>query len=165
MDRAGIFDHDFGVELIDGRIITRMAPIGGEHAWSVGKLNRQLIYCTDGTEYALHVQSTVSLPGDRELQPDLAIYKPNEASHDNPTPEQTLLVVEVSDSSLRYDRTTKMEYYAEAKIPEYWVVDVRNKRVTVYTRPESGTYSSVVQVSGEEKLTACDRAFAVASIF
>jgi Uma2 family endonuclease len=165
MDRAGIFDHDYGVELIDGRIITRMAPIGGDHAWSVGKLNRKLIHCTDGTTFELHVQSAVSLPGDRELQPDFAVFTPKPDNHENPTADQIALVIEVSDSSLRFDRTDKMKLYAEANIAEYWVVDVAHKRIFIYTEPQDGSYAHLESRSGEETLTVCGCEFVASDIF
>jgi Uma2 family endonuclease len=166
MDRAGIFDNDYCVELIDGRIITRMAPIGGDHAWSVGKLTRILIHCTDDTEYDVHVQSAVSLPGDRELQPDLVVFKPKgDDAHDNPRADQTVLVIEVADSSLRTDRTDKMQLYAEANIPVYWVVDVKHKCVLVYSNPQDGVYSHLKQFSTEDRLEVCGREFVVKSIF
>jgi Uma2 family endonuclease len=166
MVRAGIFDHDRRVELIDGRVIIDMFPIGGSHGWSVERLTRTLVKCTDGTEYGVRVQSGISLPGDRELQPDFVVYVPSERNaQNNPTMDQIILVIEVADSSLSWDRSEKMKLYAEGNIPTYWVVDVPHKRVFVYTEPDDGAYSHMDPFAGEDELEVCGRKIRVADIF
>jgi Uma2 family endonuclease len=62
----------------------------------------------------------------------------------NPTPEDVLLVVEVSDSSLRYDRDTKVPLYAAYKIPEAWLIDLPNRRLALYRDPGSEGYRQVL---------------------
>jgi len=166
MVEAGIFDDDYKVELIDGRIITEMAPVGGEHGWGLNKLNKSLFSCLHDTDYTVWVQSGVALPGDRELQPDVAIFKPvPERMGKNPTVDQIVLVIEVSDTSLRKDATDKMELYAEAGVPVYWVVDVRRKQVHVYTAPEDGLYSETTVLKSGDKLEVCGRELSVSDIF
>jgi len=91
---AGIFDDDYKVELIDGRIVTEMAPIGGERGWSVDNLTRLLVGTLLDTDLIVRVQSGVSFPGDRELQPDFAVYRRLPETRSNPGPSQILLVVE-----------------------------------------------------------------------
>lgn len=163
---AGIFDDDYEIALIDGTIVAEAAPIGGEHGWAVCNLNKALVQCVLGTEYYVHVHGGISLPGDRVLQPDFAIYKRTpERERQNPTADQIILVVEVSDTSLRKDLTDKMQLYAEAGVPTYWVVDVRHKQVTVYTRPDEGVYAAIEQFDVDKELEVCGRRFAVSDIF
>lgn len=106
------------------------------------------------------------MPGERELQPDFAIYKPNPNNVKvNPAADQIILVVEVSESSLAKVRTDKMQLYAAANIPTYWVVDVARNRVFVYSQPEDGAYSHLAQHSGDDLLEVCGRPIRVADIF
>jgi len=166
MDHAGIFDDDRRVELIDGRVITDTTPVTDEHSWGVERLNRALMKCTDGTKYRVRVQSGISMPGGRELQPDFAICLPSaDGSHRNPTADQIVLVVEVSDSSLSNDRTAKMQRYAAGNIPTYWVVDVPHRRVFVYRDPEDGVYSRMEPYSGQDNLEFAGMTIRVADIF
>lgn len=162
---AGIFDDDYKVELIDGRIVTEMAPIGGEHGWSVDNLTHLLVGTLLDTDLIVRVQSGVSFPGDRELQPDFAIYRRLPDVRSNPGPSQILLAIEVSDSSLRKDLTGKIYLYAEAGIPTYWVVDVRNRRVNVHTNPVDGLYADLAQFSIEDTIDVCGKQIQVAKIF
>jgi Uma2 family endonuclease len=166
MDNAGIFDNDARVELIDGRIIRDMSPIGGPHAWSVEKLNRLLVRATLETDFSVRVQSSISLPGDRELQPDFVVYTPTEENATrNPSSDQVILAVEVAVTSIYVDRTEKMQLYAEAGIPTYWVVDVPRKRVFVHEMPEDGAYAKVEQKTGEDRLDVCGKSIRVADMF
>jgi Uma2 family endonuclease len=166
MDRAGIFENDTRVELIDGRIIRDMSPISGPHAFSVDELNMFLTEAVRGKPYRVRVQSGIALPGDRELQPDLAVYAiPKKRTTYNPTADQVILVIEVAASSIYRDRTDKARLYAEANIPVYWVVDVPRKRVFVHQAPEDGMYSKIEQVAGDELLEVQGKTFRAAEIF
>ncbi|MFL5731796.1 MAG: Uma2 family endonuclease [Chloroflexia bacterium] len=87
-----------------------------------------------------------------EPQPDVALLKPREDfyARTHPEPEDVLLIIEVADSSLTYDRRAKMPFYATAGIPEFWLVDLTNQVVEVYARPSAGGYrESAVLGRGE----------------
>ena len=70
----------------------------------------------------------------------------------DPHPDRALLVIEVSDSSLRTDRDIKRDIYAEAGVPEYWIVDVQGRAVDVHTEPRDGSYRSVVRIGQDGEL-------------
>ena len=105
-----------------------------------------------------------------EPQPDLVVLSRSalEFPVDNPKPSELRLVVEVSDSSLHFDLTTKASLYARAGIVEYWVLDVTAQRCVVHRNPQAGVYTSIVAYAkGEEvaPLAAPDRLLSVASVF
>jgi Uma2 family endonuclease len=152
MAEVGILGQDDRVELIRGEIV-EMSPIGRRHRAFVGNLTELLIVRLTGRAI-VHVQNPVALTDDTEPQPDLAVlrrrpvpYKEREA-----WAEDALLVVEVADSSLVYDRSTKLRLYAEAGIPEYWVVDCAAETVEVYRAPGPEGYRDVSRVAGATTL-------------
>ena len=105
-----------------------------------------------------------------EPEPDIIVLK-RELSHfrsANPKPEDLHLVVEIADTSVRFDLTTKAALYARAGITEYWVLDVAGRRLLVHREPRSGHYASVVAYSEEESvapLAAPQKNFRVADAF
>ena len=139
---AGIFAEDDRVELIDGEI-RDMTPIGQPHAWIVNRLARRLFTrLADGVYVS--VQNPLRLDGHTEPQPDLVVARGGEDDYADRHLEagDVLLVIEVADSSLRYDRAEKMPRYGRSGIPEAWLVDVTGGAVTVYTTPGAGGYAS-----------------------
>ena len=141
LGEAGIFAEDDRVELIDGEI-RDMTPIGPPHAWIVNRLIRKLVlYLADRAWVS--AQNPLRLDGHTEPQPDLVVARGGGDDYAERHPEagDVLLVVEVADSSLRYDRAEKMPRYARAGIPEAWLVDVTGRAVTVCTVPGSGGYA------------------------
>ena len=149
MGAAGILSNDVRVELIEGDLI-EMAPIGGPHIGIVNRLNRMLVLAV-GDRGVVSIQNPVTLPPRSEPQPDLAaLHAGVEGSSAGvPTAADAFLVIEVSDSTLTYDRDTKVPLYARAGIPEVWVVDVNAKRIGVYREPTSSGYGDVREVSGD----------------
>jgi Uma2 family endonuclease len=144
MAEAGILGEDDRVELIDGEIID-MAPIGQDHAATVNKLNRALVMAF-GDRAIVSVQNPVRLNRFNEPQPDFAVFRPRDdfyAAGERPTAAETLLVIEVADSSLRYDRTVKLPLYARSGIVEVWIVDLRHRRVDVHCSPAGDGYTTV----------------------
>ena len=141
LGEAGIFAADDRVELIDGEI-RDMTPIGQPHAWMVNRLNRRLVIRLDDRAY-VSVQNPLRLDGHTEPQPDLVVARGGEDDYADRHLEagDVLLVIEVADSSLRYDRAEKMPRYGRSGIPEAWLVDVTGA-VTVYTTPGAGGYAS-----------------------
>lgn len=143
LGEMGIFDEDSRVELIEGDLIA-MPPIGEQHASKTRQLNR--LFSTRVREAAfVDVQNPVALDGHSEPQPDIVLLKPRpdfyESAH--PRPEDVLLLIEVSDSTLRYDRDTKVPLYARAGIPEVWLLDLAGQRLEVYRRPSPEGYREI----------------------
>ncbi len=137
MAEAGILDEDDRVELIDGRLIV-MEPIGWPHANTVTILNRLLV---ERTPYLVSPQNPLWLSDYTEPQPDLVLLRP-ERDPDGPMlGPHALLVVEVADTSLAYDREIKLKRYALAEVPMAWIVDVNKRIVDVYSLPEGDTYA------------------------
>jgi Uma2 family endonuclease len=150
----GVLDEGDRVELLDGEIID-MSPIGESHSRCVARLIKLLAPRVGDAE--LRIQDVIHLPNDRDWEPDAAVYRPRHDTDDDgppPAAADALLVVEVADSSLLYDRTVKMEQYAEAGIPEYWVVDLRRKLVIVALRPVGSQYMDVREFGRDESWTS-----------
>jgi Uma2 family endonuclease len=145
MAENGVLTEDDRVELIDGEIID-MAPIGELHFGHVNRFNG--VFSRLFSDHAVvHIQNPVRLGRHREPQPDVVLLKPREDYYASkmPTPDDVLLLVEVADSSLDYDRNTKVPLYAEAGIVEYWLVNLVEDHILVYRDPSPSGYG-VVQV-------------------
>jgi Uma2 family endonuclease len=140
MGQAGVFREDDRVELIRGHIV-EMTPIGPEHAGCVDYLAHALDRGL-ASRAIVRVQNPVVLDRHVELQPDLALLRPRPGFYRNahPGPADTLLIVEVADTSLQYDREEKLALYAEAGIPEVWLVDLPGKVIETYREPRGGGY-------------------------
>lgn len=134
MVEVGILAEDDRVELLEGVLIA-MPPMGEPHAWSVQELTHLIVRALpDG--YRARPQLPVTLGDYSEPQPDLAIVPLKAGDPHTNHPESALLVIEVSDSSLRYDRNAKGPVYARWGIPEYWIIDVEGRAVEVRTNPD-----------------------------
>ncbi len=153
MTRAGIFTEDDRVELIEGEIV-EMTPIGSHHAACVRRLNR-LFSQQIGERAFVSVQDPIQIGKHSEPQPDLALLRPHQDFYASahPTPHDILLLIEVADSSLEYDREIKVPLYARAGIPEVWLVDLPEDRVLVYRQPAAQGYQEIGQVGRGEHLT------------
>ena len=143
MGQFGIFSEDDRVELVCGEII-QMSPIGERHAACVDFLT-QLITLRLRRGAIVRVQNPVQLDDYSEPQPDIAVLKCRDDfyRHAHPRPEDVLLVIEVSDSTLEYDRKVKVPLYARAGIPEAWVVNLPEECIEVYSDPAGGEYQTV----------------------
>ncbi|MBK8118426.1 MAG: Uma2 family endonuclease [Sulfuritalea sp.] len=138
MAQAGLLDETDRVELIEGELID-MAPIGSKHAFRVDSIARALQRAA-GTSFLVRVQNPILLGELSELQPDIAVVKDKNYSEAHPGPEDVLLIVEVSDTTLAYDRDVKLSLYARHGIPEVWLLDVNAGELTVYREPAEGQY-------------------------
>ncbi len=125
------------VELVDGEI-TEMSPMGVPHINSTTNLTYAFI---DKLPRSLRVlvQIPLTLSEDNQPEPDVAVV---DASSMSQRPTTARLVVEVSDSTLRFDRTTKDALYASARIPEYWILDVNARTLEVRRDPVEDALSS-----------------------
>lgn len=135
---AGIFGEDDRVELIDGEVV-EMTPVSWRNARSVRRLNVLLVRAA-GNRYAVSLKGPFTLGEYGEPQPDLMVHEEPPPGR-LPGPDDVLLVVEVSDSTLRYDRDVKLPRYARASIPEVcWVVDLQGGAVERHNDPREDGY-------------------------
>ena len=141
MGEAGVFGEDDRVELLDGQIYV-MSPIGSEHAACVDRLTRLFVLRT-GDDAVVRVQNPVRLNEHAEPEPDLALLQPRDDAYASahPGPESVLLIVEVADTSLAFDRDVKLPLYAAAGIPEVWLVDLDERTIHVYHTPSGNRYT------------------------
>jgi Uma2 family endonuclease len=153
MAEVGILGEHDRVELIRGEIV-QMSSIGRRHAAFVDNLAQLLVVRLAGRAI-VRVQNPVVLTDDTEPQPDLAILRRRAVPYKEREPhsEDVLLLIEVADSSLPYDRSTKLRLYAEAGIQEYWVVDCAAETVDVHLNPGPEGYRDVTRVAGPAALT------------
>jgi len=153
MGAAGILHEDSRVELIEGELID-MAPIGSQHASVVTTLTELLIAQARGIAIVMS-QNPVSLPPDNEPQPDIAVLKPRADRYRNalPSAADTLLIIEVADSTIEYDRQIKLPLYARHNVPECWLVDLRAGTLEVYRDPSSKGYRKLLQPARRETVS------------
>lgn len=140
MGEAGIFPPDSRMELIEGEILN-MAPIGFNHAGHVSRLIHAIAPLIQ-TKAIINAQNPVQLSDLSEPEPDFLLLRPepNFYTTHHPNAGDVLLLVEVSDSTLRFDRTQKMRLYAAHNIPEYWIVNLIEDSLEVHRQPRDGDY-------------------------
>ncbi|MDT7922750.1 MAG: Uma2 family endonuclease [Thermus sp.] len=141
------------VELLRGEVY-QMSPIGPKHVHKVAQLDARLQETLRGKAVVL-VQSPLRLSEDSEPEPDLMVLKPplDRYREKLPTPEDVLLLVEVADTSLEFDREAKLPLYAEAGIPEVWLVNLKENLLEVYRDPRGGRYREIRLLSPEEEVS------------
>ena len=143
MAEVGILSEVGRFELIRGEIVEMTNP-GSPHSSRVNRLNR-LFTSRLGEFVIVSVQDPVRLDVQSEPMPDLALLKPRDDfyAEAHPSPEDVLLVVEISDTTVKYDSSVKATLYAKAGIPEYWLLDVTKDVLVVRTDPAAGAYRNV----------------------
>jgi Uma2 family endonuclease len=143
MAEAGILRDRERVELMDGEILV-MSPIGPRHDACIGSGNRVLVRAA-GDDAIVFPQNSVRLDLYYEPQPDLALLRPRSDFYASrhAGPGDILLIVEIADASLAYDRDVKAGVYAAAGIPEYWLADLTTSVLWRYLSPERDAYRSV----------------------
>jgi Uncharacterized protein conserved in cyanobacteria len=141
------------VELLRGEVY-QMSPIGPKHVHKVAQLDARLQETLRGKAVVL-VQSPLRLSEDSEPEPDLMVLRPplDRYREKLPTPEDVLLLVEVADTSLEFDREVKLPLYAEAGIPEVWLVNLKESLLEVYRDPRGGRYREIRLFSPEEEVS------------
>ncbi len=144
---AGLFNGE-RVELIEGEIV-QMSPIGPAHTVATHAVFACLLNLL-GERFFVRMQSPLSL-GDSEPEPDVAVVPGKPGDYRDAHPTSAVLVVEVAQSSLEYDREVKGRLYAQAGIPEYWLVNLEERCVEVYRdpSPERGYLSKRIVTPGE----------------
>lgn len=133
----GFFTEDEKIELIRGEIIN-MAPKRTPHSVCNSLLWKKL-YQLIGQQAEIRVQEPITLPSDSEPEPDVVVAKLKADNYlsAHPVAEDIILVVEIADSTLKYDREVKIPLYAEAGINDYWIFNLVDKCLEVYTKPFS----------------------------
>jgi Uma2 family endonuclease len=154
MAAAGVLSDDDRVELIEGEIV-EMNPIGSRHAACVGRLTEVLGRLV-GSEAIVWVQNPVQVNDYSEPLPDVSLLKRRDDfyAQANPQPADVLLIIEVADSSVEYDRDIKIPLYAGAGIPEVWLVNLPKEAIEIYTQPLGDTYREIRIVKRGESLAA-----------
>ena len=140
MGDAGVLRPEDRVELIEGEMI-EMAPIGARHFAMVNKLCALLVTAV-GKNGIVSIQNPIVLPPRNEPQPDLAILKPRRDYYESqlPNAQDVLLLIEVADTTLEYDRDAKIPTYAQHAIPEVWLVNVQLNTLSIFLDPSPKGY-------------------------
>jgi Uma2 family endonuclease len=143
MAEVGLLAPDARVELIDGEII-EMPPIGSRHGAIVDRLTELFMFAVQGRAN-VRCQGAIQLGDFSEPQPDLSLLERREDfySEKHPREGQILLAIEVSESTLNFDRKRNMSLYARYAIPEFWVFDVEGKQLLVFRNPSGAAYTDV----------------------
>jgi hypothetical protein len=140
MAEAGVLRDDDRVELIEGEVV-EMTPIGPRHGAVVDRLTHALVRGC-GDRAIVRVQGSIRLGLHSEPQPDIVL----------PGPESVLLVIEVAETSLPYDREVKLRLYARASVPEVWLVDLVRNQVEVHSEPTPEGYRRGVTLGAGDRL-------------
>ncbi|MGI8787492.1 MAG: Uma2 family endonuclease [Pyrinomonadaceae bacterium] len=126
-------------EIIEGELIQKMT-VGNRHAFIVDILNRFFVKNVSD-DILVRIQNPVRLSNFNEPEPDIALADLTRYDgRRHPQPAEILLLIEVSDSTLKYDRDTKLSLYAEAEIPEVWIVNLPNDIIEIHQKPSVGIY-------------------------
>lgn len=150
MAEAGVLQPGERIELIDGEII-QMAPIGSRHADTTNRLMQLLVRSLDAATVYVACQTPLRLDAHNEPQPDLMLLRPRAAGYasSHPTPAEAFLVIEVAESSLSFDRTTKAALYATFGVRELWIIDPNTHSIELCRDPKGSEYlSRSIQSSG-----------------
>ena len=153
MGEVGILGERDRVELIEGELVA-MSPVGSYHHGTVNKLNHALVQAV-GERAVVSVQGPVRLDDFSEPEPDFALLKPRPDFYcdAHAQPANVLLLIEVADTSLNYDRTVKRTLYARHAIPEFWIVDLASGEVEVSREPKADGYTAVERIGRDGDLT------------
>ena len=150
MGQSGILKQGDRVELIEGEIVD-MVPAGSAHVGIVNRLNRLLVQAL-GDRAIVSVQNPVRLSAFSEPEPDIALLRPRDDFYSgaHPGPANVLLIIEVSDSSLDYDRDVKLPLYARHEIPVVWLIDIQRKQLLVFRSPTREGYRDQLVFTSSE---------------
>ena len=142
MAEMGIFHPEERLELISGQII-KMAAKGTAHEAAITRMQR-ILNQRLGDKVLIRTQSPITLDNYSEPEPDIAVVKTDALDYEDhhPQPSEVFLVIEIADSSLKYDREVKTLAYAKSGIIDYWVLDINGRKLYVYRLPNSEGYQS-----------------------
>lgn len=154
MAEAGLFPIDVRTELIEGEVV-EMSPIGNRHNACVDRLNTLLNLFFKG-KAIVRVQGSIRLNDFSQPQPDIILLKGRDDFYASaaPTPADVLLIIEVADSSVDFDRRVKLPLYARASIPETWVMVLPKDLIEVHSQPLNGKYQKVQRLKRGRRLAS-----------
>jgi Uma2 family endonuclease len=157
MSELGILDPNERTELIDGQI-TLMVAKGNPHILTVRLLTRTMETSLSDRPILVSIQEPIQLNNSSEPEPDLAIVQGNmfDYADRHPQPTEIHLIIEVADSTLKYDCQVKDKHYAKANIPDYWVVDLKKRQVHVFRNPTPTGYASQLILAESQIVSPLD---------
>lgn len=165
MIRNGILNEGESLELIDGLLVRKdrrdhqgdIMTVGPRHAKVLGLLADLLQDLLRALPLHVRSQMPVTLSGIQEPEPDISIVKGarRDYSEAHPSSENIFLLIEIANRSLNFDRTSKLRMYAEAGIPEYWIINLVAGTIEIYRSPQADqqTYQSHVEIAAAESVT------------
>ena len=164
MGEAGVFAPEARVELIEGEIV-EMSPLGSRHTGAV-RMAEELLRTIFGEGFDIRVQMPIDLGPKNQPEPDVAVVRGHYRDYieAHPTAAETVLVVEVSDTTLAFDQTTKLAVYAEAGIAEYWIANLPEACVEIYREPKGTTYRAKQTVEAGDEIAPSERPQASAPV-
>ncbi|HEX5164609.1 MAG TPA: Uma2 family endonuclease [Thermomicrobiales bacterium] len=148
---AGVLSEDDRVELIEGDLID-MSPINEPHEDAIDMFNDHLVDQI-GRTARVRFGSPVRLSDLSIVQPDMSVVRRQRYLSSHPRPDDVLLLIEVSDTTLSFDLRTKVPLYARSGVPEVWVVDVNASVIHRFLRPEGSIYQITEQLRAGDTLT------------
>ena len=153
MIESGIIREGEKVELILGQIFT-MAAKGTRHTVATTRLIAELPMLIQ-RRAVVRCQEPITLPNNTEPEPDIAIarLRSDDYINSHPAPADIILVIEVADSTIKFDRETKAPLYAAAGISEYWIVNLIDNRLEIYRQPEGSIYASIQIVTPPKSIS------------
>jgi len=147
---GGILTPDDRVELLEGWIVKKMSQ-NPPHSSSIARCIRRLARVLP-ERWTLRVEAPITL-SDSEPEPDIVIARGDEDLYDrrHPKPRDIAVVMEIADSTLLNDRHYKRALYAQERIAEYWLINLVERKIEVYTKPRGGKYRTLVEYGDKEK--------------
>ncbi len=151
LGERGAFAPEVRLELLEGKIIV-MSPIGYRHAWAVRQINN-LFGRLFGAKAIVDAQNALTISGQSEPQPDVLLLRKEVMQRRTlPIPEDVLLLIEVSDSTLTFDRKDKRAVYAKAGIADFWILDLTRNELQVLRKPKGKIYQWAHKLGAEASI-------------
>ena len=153
LGEANIFPPESRLELINGEII-EMAPIGSHHASHLKRLNK-LFSGLIQESVIIAVQDPLQLGDSSEPEPDFMLLHPSSDFYyeNHPVASDVFLLIEIAESSLKFDQNQKLRLYALHNVPEYWLLNVNDACLEVYRQPYNGLYAEKTTLRAGNKIT------------